>query len=198
MVMEFAFSVRRWVTFTFIGWCSGITCILIFSSLFDFFGWSGFQSPLGIGMGLGVGFFQGRMVRGILPPWKWWVSIIIGLGIPFLLHDLAVLWGYAVGSSYSLPAGVALGGLTVSIFQFLIFKAITPKAARWIVIGMLGWMSAMLTVISIDYIKLVVHHNLALFFINLTMIFSGGIVLGLVTGKEMKRILIPAAGGRRP
>ena len=47
------------------------------------------------------------------------------------------------------------------------------------------------TVYGIDHIKLIIHRNLALFVINLTMILGGGAVLGLTTGSFLKKILRP-------
>jgi hypothetical protein len=107
---------------------------------------------------------------------------VFGLGIPFLIFDLISQYGSPLGSYY-LPLSVASGSILTSVLQFLILKKYSPKAGRWIFGCIAGWIFAAATVLSIDYIKLVIDHNWALFFINVVMILGGGVVLGLITGK---------------
>ncbi len=68
---------------------------------------------------------------------------------------------------------------------------ITPAAysqKNWISATFAGWIAASLTIFAIDFVMVNVR-NLAGFFINLTLIFSGGPVLGWVTGKTLVKIL---------
>lgn len=178
-------SVAKWTLYTFIGWFIGILFMLALASFLDSIGIEKFQFFIGVGLGAGVGFFQWWLLKrsvGITHHWIW--SSVFGLGIPFLIFDLMSQYGSPLGSYY-LPLSVTSGSILTSILQFFILKKYSPKASRWIFGCIAGWILAAATVLSIDYIKLVIDHNWALFFINVVMILGGGVVLGLITGKVL-------------
>lgn len=82
-----------------------------------------------------------------------------------------------------------MGGVVVSILQFRLLRSYTDVTSQWILFSVTGWCFPVLMLVSMDYIKLVIHQNLILFFYNLTMILCGGLVLGLCTGKILLKIL---------
>jgi hypothetical protein len=191
---ENPFTVARWTRSTFWGWLAGVALIIALSSLLDSMGIEHMQFYLGLGMGLGVGLTQWFFLKKFIAVNKNWIVFsALGLGIPFFVLDL-ILTGT---STYKIPAGVALGAITVGLLQFLILKSHSPKAGLWIVSCPVGWALAVMTVFTIDYTKHLtsfISSNLLLAFINLLLILAGGIVLGIITGLSLKKILetIPA------
>ena len=182
-------TLKQWIIASFIGWLAGAVLVVLTSGSFDAIGLEGFQFYIGISMGAGVGFFQWRKLSraGIGVEWIW--STMFGMGIPFLLVDLVKRFsGFSFGDIY-LPVCITIGALLTSVWQTLFLKRNYTAAHSWLWICLAGWVLASWTVISIDYVKLFIHHNLALFFINLTLIISGGAVLGAVTGPALIKIL---------
>src|SRR5262249_7975291 len=100
---------RRWVLATWGGWVLGVPLIAGLALIGEAVGVGGAQFIVGMGMGAGVGLMQARIMRRVLPktaPWFW--SCAVGLGVPFLVADIAkaAAWNY----TYSLHISVALGG----------------------------------------------------------------------------------------
>lgn len=182
--------VAKWTFYTFMGWFTGIVFMLALASFLDSIGIEKFQFFIGVGLGAGVGFFQWRLLKahlGVSTQWVW--SSVLGMGIPFLLFDLISLYSAKSLGAYYLPLSTATGAIFISVLQFNVLKKYLPKASRWIFGSIAGWVLAAATVLSIDYIKLILHHNWALFIINLMMILGGGVVLGVITGKVLQAIL---------
>lgn len=172
----------KWIKATFIGWFLGIILILVLSSLFDAIGIEGFQFFLGIGMGAGVGFMQGRLLRTsgfVNTSWLW--TSVAGMGLPFIISDLLIISGGLSLGSYYIPVCIASGSIVVGALQYVYLRKFSPRAARWILGCSLGWILAGVTVFTIDYTKHIFDHVLVGFFLNLSLILGGGIVLGLIT-----------------
>lgn len=184
------FSLSHWTKATFLGWFVGIILIIVLSSTLDSVGVEGVQFYLGVGLGAGIGFFQWRVLKeitGVNLSWLW--SSLLGLGVPFLLFDLVSMYSaQPLGSKY-LPLSVGTSAVFIAVLQYFILKKFSPAAHLWIIGSIAGWILAASAVLCIDYIKLIIHHNLALFIINLIMILGGGVVLGLITGLSIKKIL---------
>lgn len=183
-------TTAKWIKTTFFGWFLGIILILVLSSLFDAMGIEGFQFFLGIGMGAGVGFMQGRLLRTtafVNKPWLW--TSIIGMGLPFMISDLLILYGNLSLGSYYIPICIASGSVLVSVLQFLYLKKGSPKAMLWILGCSLAWMLAGITVFAIDYTNHIADQVMVQFFLNLFLILGGGVVLGLVTSPFLRVIL---------
>ncbi len=140
-------------------------------------------------MGAGVGAAQWFVLRRVMHIDKRWMWFsIIGMGIPFLVMDLFL----KDMLTHKLPLEMSISAVLVSLLQFNLLKSHFSKAYWWIFGCTIGWCLAVATVFTIDYtngLKEVIHSNLALAGINLLLILSGGIVLGIVTGVLMKRIL---------
>lgn len=184
------FTVQRWITASFLGWLFGVFAVVITSGLFDAAGLEGYQFYLGIGVGGSVGFFQQRMLSrtaGIGMQWIW--RSMLGMGLPFLLFDLLTIYGGASFGEKSLQYSIALGGALTSILQSLLLRQRGFYASRWLLSGWSGWVLATATVLAVDYTKYITGNTWVLFIINLTLILSGGVVLGAITGSPLKKIL---------
>jgi hypothetical protein len=189
MSLQSELTLKQWIISSFLGWLAGAVLVIVTSGTFDAIGLEGFQFYIGISMGAGVGFFQWRKLSraGIGVEWIW--STMFGMGIPFLLVDLVKRFsGFSFGDNY-LPVCITVGAIVTSAWQTQILKQNNTAAQSWLWICLAGWILASWTVISIDYVKLIIHHNMTLFFINLTLIISGGAVLGAVTGPALMKIL---------
>jgi hypothetical protein len=183
-------TVKKWITASFLGWLCGIVVVIFTSGLFDAIGLEGYQFYLGISVGGSVGFFQQRMLSrtaGIGMQWIWWS--MLGMGLPFLLFDLLKIYGGASFGNTSLQYSIALGGALTSGLQSLLLRQKGYYASRWLLTGWSGWVLATATVLAVDYTKYITDYNWALFVINLTLILSGGVVLGAITGLPLLKIL---------
>ena len=176
-----------WLLATFAGWLLGLALILAAAFLGDLLGSGGSQFILGAGMGTGVGYMQGRIVKYLSDeagPWLW--ASIVGIGAPFFVSDLlAALWA---AFPFSLPLSVAIGGLLAGYLQRRILAPHTPRANWWVPASFAGWilaagmaaLSGMLTGVLPGAWGAI---------INLGLILLGGVVMGAVTGGALVWIL---------
>jgi hypothetical protein len=183
------FTVYRWIKATFWGWLLGVIFILMLSSFLDSIGIEHMQFYLGVGIGAGVGVTQWILLQktSIIKTKKWiWYSIL-GMGIPFIILDLAL----TSDPAYKPVLGVSLGALTLGLLQYSMLKNYTAKAWLWIFGCFAGWSLATLIAFSINYTMPLAGQISALLlaFINLGLILAGGIVLGIITGIVIKKIL---------
>jgi hypothetical protein len=184
------FSVSKWTKFTFLGWFVGIFLLIGLSAFLDSIGIEKFQFYIGVGLGAGVGFFQWRLLKkNFNMNHEWFWSSVLGMGIPFLIFDLASKFSAIQLGDFYLPLSTCSGAILISVLQFSILKNYSQHATRWIFGCTAGWILAAATVLSIDYLKNIIHNNWVGFFVNITMILGGGVVLGLVTGKVLISIL---------
>jgi hypothetical protein len=183
-------TLKRWISASFRGWLSGVFAVIATSGAFDAVGLEGYQFYLGISMGGCVGFFQWRTlshVSRIGSAWIW--SAFFGLGIPFLLFDLLKKYGGYVPGEHSLQYTIALGGAVTALWQTLIMRHFGYHASRWFLSSWSGWILAAATILAVDHTKMITNNNWALFVINLSLIVSGGAVLGAVTGPALVSIV---------
>ncbi|MCP4584125.1 MAG: hypothetical protein GY839_21135 [candidate division Zixibacteria bacterium] len=138
---------------------------------------------IGIGMGAGVGYAQGRIARqwlGTIWPWMW--ATVIGLGAPLLVEDLiAVAWS-EFDSLHSLQLDIAICGLFVGLLQRYILRSHSNRANWWVPVSIAGWTLAAWTA-SVTFTG---EWDAIL---NLGMILMGGVVLGVVTGGALIWVL---------
>ncbi len=166
----------RWVRGTFAGYLLGFVFVLLGSMAGDLIGLPGSDFIIGIGMGVGVGYVQGRMAKQLLGAnWRWMWATVIGLGVPFLVEDLIAAAWSEFDSLHSLQLDVAICGLFVGLLQRRILRSHSERANWWVPISVVGWTLAAWTASvnftgSLDAI------------LNLGMILMGGVVLGAVTG----------------
>ncbi len=176
-------SLKKWALSTFLGWLLSVVFILILSGIFDGLGIEGYQFYLGISVGLGVGltqWFRLKKYSNIGIKWVWYTAL--GAGLPFLIFDLLKLYGHVNFGEHYLLYSVSVAGLSVGTLQHLLLKPYSTKAINWIALSLVAWICAAITVITINSSMQYIKQPLIGFIINLSLILSGGIVLGLITG----------------
>lgn len=171
-----------WVRATWLGWVLGIPFIIVLALVGEAVGIGGAQVLVGVGMGASVGLMQGRIIKKILNQSALWIwSCIVGLGVPFLMTDLAKVAGLNI--PYSLLGAITIGGLIAGGWQTLILRSHIRRAGSWMMASALGWTLA--AGISATADSLPRSHSLrgiwgALAYLGI--VAAGGLILGLVTG----------------
>ena len=121
----------RWVLGTFAGWVLGFFLLILGIFAGELTGLQLENFAIGIGMGAGVGYTQGRIARpwlGAIWPWVW--ASVIGMGVPLLAFDIYVaVWGE---TSLALPLMIAPGGLLVGLLQRRILRSHFDRANWWV------------------------------------------------------------------
>jgi hypothetical protein len=145
-------------------------------------GIGGVQFLVGAGMGAGIGWMQGRVIRGVIhksTPWIW--SSILGLAAPFLVSDVSKTAGWNI--PYSLMVCVVLGGIIAGVWQALILRPHFRSAGWWAPATAAGWTIAARTAYVAD--SWTRSHSIRGFkglFVYLGIVAAGGLILGLITG----------------
>ena len=178
----------QWIKVTFWGWVLGVFLLIFLSSILDACGIENMQFYIGIGMGAGVGFTQWRLLKKYwMMSIAWFYFSILGMGLPFLILDFVMDKGVV----YKLPLSVAFGGLAIGCLQYQLLKKQSANAIHWIPITTLGWTLAAFTTLLINLtmkIKVTGYMNLAMALLNLLLILVGGVVLGWVTSRVIKKL----------
>jgi len=173
----------RWLRFTFFGWLLGFVLIVLLVLVWDLFGGSA-QVMVGVGMGAGVGFLQGRAARSWHnSPWRWCMTSMIGMGSLFVLHDVLGLAG--VGLPYSLPLYLVVGGLLTGLLQRPLLQPFSRRANWWVPANVIGWALPAGLVAAGDSGTLGAWGSIG----TLLGMVLGGILLGAVTGMALVWIL---------
>jgi len=173
----------RWVRGTFFGYLLGFVLILVGGIVGDLVGLPGSDFMVGIGMGVGVGYMQGRALKPWLgAPSRWVWATAIGLGGLFLVEDLVAVAWTEFDNMHSLQLDVAIGGLLVGLLQRRILRSHSRGADWWIPASVAGWALAAWTA-SVTFSGAVDA------VLNLGMILMGGVVLGVVTGGALVWVL---------
>jgi hypothetical protein len=184
-------KLKSWVGATFAGWFIGAGLIILFSGFLDGLGIEGYQFYLGLGMGLGVGFMQGLILRGTsVGIFRWTISAGLGLGVPFLLMDILKSQLGLEGGTWFIIISILVSSLISSIWQYRLLHGY-ENAWRWIPANTIAWLLAVAIVFSMDYTKEIITNNLVGFVVNLSLILGGGVVLGLISGRTLTRMLCP-------
>ena len=179
---------NQWIKVTFWGWLLGVFLLIFLSSVLDACGIENMQFYIGIGMGTGVGFTQWRLLKKYCAmPLAWFYYSSLGMGLPFLILDFVMDKGVV----YKLPLSVALGGLAIGCLQYQLLKKLSTNAINWIPFTTIGWTMAAFTTLLIDLtmrIKVTGYMNLVMALLNLLLILLGGVVLGWVTSRVIKKL----------
>ena len=174
---------------TFFGWTVGFILAILFILVVDSLGVRGTQSPLALGMGVGVGFMQARQLSPNLASRAPWLrATVFGLAVPFILVDLARAFDLPV--PYSLAVLVALGGISVSVLQWRILQKVSDRTVLWLAASPPGWILGGSTVwISDQWLPRIPGLVGALLYV--AIILAGGILLGACTAPALTRIAQP-------
>lgn len=178
--------VRRWLVATFAGWILGVVVMSVLDKGAQQIG-MGNHFPVGIGMGLSIGYVQWRVGR----KWfnatsEWMLASLVGIGMPFVLSDVFSVWR-SDAMIVSLLLNVALGSLIAGWWQWRILKRRSLAARWWILGSVAGWMlgaAAPLVLMSGGHPE----SSLALW-CNIGAFALGGILLGVVTGGTLLWVL---------
>lgn len=180
--------IRQWTIATWLGWVLGVVVLLVALVVGE-----SFLPPseflIGICMGGGVGWMQGRVLAGEgVSKGEWTLVTMIGIGLPFILGDILAAFGFALPSPIRLPVTVAAGGFLAGLLQFRILRTVSSEAAWWVPAATGGWVLATLTA-SLSGMNT----NEALgrwmsFLFSIGTIIVAGAVLGLLTGVVLKRV----------
>lgn len=181
----------HWVRATFLGWLLGFAIILIGAVIGDLLGAGGGESIIGLGMGAGVGYTQGRSLsRWQIPKNKWMWSSIAGMGFPFIVSDIVyVVWGEFSLTFPILLAATAFGGLLTGLLQQRILSLKFERSLWWIPTSIIAWSLAGASPGLLIEIAGNIPGRWIGFFVNLGIILFGGVLLGVITGASLGRIL---------
>jgi len=171
----------RWVRGTSFGWLVGLVIILVASIGGEVIGKGEADSQfmIGLGMGAGVGYAQGRVLKrwlGAARGWAW--TSAIGFGLPFVVLDFVGSMGSELSEVLRLELEVAISGLLVGALQRRVLSLHSSRANWWVPACVAGWTLAAGTAASGSLLDIAFLGR----WLNLATILLGGVVLGLVTG----------------
>lgn len=180
-----------WTRATTLGWLVGLVLVVAIAMVWDMLG-GGAQFMVGVGMGAGVGYLQARVTRtwtGRIQPWLW--TSTIGMGVPFVLWDVAS--GTAMKALFSLPLCVLLGGALTGVLQRPLLRPHFERTSWWIPACVVGWgLPAGVIALSSSSSVPPVFGPL-----STIVMFLGGLLLGAVTGKTLEWMSPRARSDRR-
>lgn len=182
----------RWTKLTFAGWTLGFVLILVGIAATGLIGLGDLQFPVGLGMGLGVGWCQARVIESVNGRGRpWFVASGLGMAVPFFVYDVATL--LRLEMPLVLPLNVVLGGLVVGGWQAWLLRRHARAPWSWIAVSVIGWALAGSTVAFNErFLPRIPGLTGALLYV--AVILTGGIALGVVGGLALDRILV----SRRP
>lgn len=176
-----------WTISTWLGWILGIPILIGLAVMLEAFGFQTIQFPVGLGMGLGVGLLQARLVRRVgVPVGDWITSCAVGLAVPFAAFDVGTRFGYYHANALYLS--VALGGLIVGTWQAYLLRPHLRGAGVWIVASVLGWTAASGSAVLADVLfRARAFEGIPGALAILGAFMAGGVILGAITGLPLRR-----------
>lgn len=178
---------RRWVRATSAGWLLGLAILIVLAVLGDML--SGLapanaQYMVGVGIGAGVGYMQGR----VLSPWlerpnRWILASTVGMGALFVAHDIIGATGF--GFPFSLPVYVLVGAVLAGSWQRSLLRHVSERANWWVPVSVVGWALPAAGVALSDFQRSGFVGDVA----GLVAIFFGGVLLGVASGRPLVWIL---------
>jgi len=185
-------AVGGWIRACLGGWLLGLGMIVLLAVLSDMVG-TQVQFIVGLGMGLGLGFVQGRFLRGFVSPARWMWATVGGLVLPFLAWDVAAAAGLA--AAFDAPRCVVAGGLLAGGIQSRVLGVRANAAMRWSAVSTLAWALPAMAIALGDRRLLPPAANMVL---QLGSYVFGGLLIGVASAAAMVRILDSKDGGAAP
>ncbi len=177
----------RWIGATFGGWTVGFLLVLVLIALTSMVGLGNTQFPIGLGMGLGTGFLQARVLRGSVgDARRWWIASAAGLTAPFMVSD--ILKALMTQRPYSLALLVVAGGVVVSVLQWRVLRRRSRAALWWVPTATIGWcLGSGMIIVSDRYLPKIPGIVGALLYVGVLLV--GGLILGIITAPVILRIV---------
>jgi hypothetical protein len=176
----------RLLVLTPLGWALGIVAGIVLILLVESIGIRGMQTPLVLGVALGLATQQFRALRPVLGAarGRWLLASCLGLAAPFALADAATLAGRP--HPYDLTGFVVLGGVAASVLQWGILRTAVRRSGSWLLASPLGYVAAASTVWLNERV-LPKTPGLVGAFQYLAVIAAGGVLLGAFTAVAASR-----------
>ncbi len=193
-------TILKWILFSTIGWIIGfILAMLIVEPLdtikLEFFG-------IGLGIAIGIGSLQWILLKKqnhIDIRWIWFT--ITGLGSSYFLFDVLIIILKSSHLNIQLEGAffmiiitlaTALGSYLSGWLQYrFILRKYFNNSKSWILYNFLGWTICSLIISA--YFSLFGSMHLERttmgMFLNIFVVFSGGPIIGIITGKNIVTIL---------
>ncbi len=175
----------RWIRVTSAGWLLGVVIIVSAGVIGDVVGRGEGDSQciVGLGIGAGVGYAQGRVARRWPDGSRHWAwTSVIGMGLPFVGFDFAGAVWNQFPDVVRLLLEVGVGGLLVGLLQWRPLRRHSVRAGWWVPASVAGWTLAAATAASGPLLNVRFLGKWFFVALNLATILLGGVVLGLVTG----------------
>lgn len=174
---------KTWLVTTTLGWLLGFVLVIVLAMIWGAL-WSETQFMVGVGMGAGVGWMQGRVLRPWLPALPWFVVSTLGMGLPFLVQDIV----HAAGGDWPnlLVLYVGPGACLVAFLQGLQLRRRFGVMGAWLPACIVGWLLpvGLLALHDLDVVG-----GVGGDVVHLTGMFLGGLLLGAVTVKPIRQLL---------
>ncbi|MFQ5748655.1 MAG: hypothetical protein ACE5H3_04260 [Planctomycetota bacterium] len=174
-----------WVRATFLGWLLGVVLVVLAAMGGDWIGNGEEDSQwvVGLGMGAGVGFAQGRVARRWLEGARHWVwTTLLGMALPFAVFDFFPTVSGQLGEIAGVLLEVAIGAFLAGLLQQRILRRHFDRALWWIPACVAGWTLAAAFSAGGSLLAGSGPGRGLLLALHLAAILGGGMVLGLVTG----------------
>jgi hypothetical protein len=176
----------RWTRVTFYGWSLGFALILVCLALAGMVGLGDSQFPVGLGMGLGVGLLQRRLVADRTGSSAGWLAAsALGVTAPFLVRDIARLLSLQL--PYALAGSIVIGGLVAGLLQGRVLRLRPARAAAWAAASVAGWALGGATLVLNERV-LPKTPGIIGALIYVAVVLIGGILLGATTGLVLPRV----------
>jgi len=178
-------NVFGWVRATFFGWMLGVVLVVLAAMAVDWIGNGAvdLQSVVGLGMGAGVGFTQGRVARRWLAGARHWVwTTLVGMTLPFAAFDLFPTVSRRFGDVPRILLEVAVAAFLAGLLQQRILRRNFGRAVWWIPASVAGWTLAAAFSASSSLLPGNGPGRGLTMALHFVTILGGGVVLGLVTG----------------
>jgi hypothetical protein len=183
-------SIKQWTMFTIYGWLIGFGLVLFLAIITEAIGLGGYQFFIGIGMGLGIGYMQGRVMSLYFNiNNRWMIYTTVGMGVSFTLFDFGHHY-LSVLPEYNLFYSISLGGFLTALLQFTLLRRIFTRAWLWIPTCFLSWVLAGLAIRFSETIESFGLTGLPAAFIVLIILTIGASsVLGIVSGLGLRMLI---------
>lgn len=171
----------RWIAMTTLGWLVGVVLVILLSMALESVGGVS-QLTVGVGMGAGVGLFQGWVIAPwVTSKWHWFLASTIGMGLPYLLWDVSAVLGF--NPFYAMWVCTVTGGVLVGILQRRLFRPFRPRSGLWVLGCAVGWGIPQL-LLALDDAGLLSGRWA---FVLTAVVFFGGLLLGAITSLVLPR-----------